>query len=182
VLNAVASLAVASHLGVAASPLLQGLASFPGVGRRLQLHGDYFYNDRSISIFEDYGHHPAEIAVTIATLRQAWPQRRLVVVFQPHRYSRTQQLLDEFAAVLAQVDVLLLLDIYAAGEAAIDGVSSTLLAETIHSHHELQPIMVHDGDRLINALQGHMAPGDLIVFQGAGSVGQMAKDLSLEFA
>lgn len=182
VLNAVACVAVADHLAVDRVHTTKALVDFPGVGRRLQLHGEYGEysdSDRSICVFEDYGHHPAEIAVTIQTLRQAWSSRRLVMAFQPHRFSRTQQLFDEFVAVLSQVDVLFLLEVYGAGESPLEGVSSAALSDSIAAQGEPLPVVVSDTDQLLDQLQCVMAPGDVIVFQGAGNIGQMAKALSV---
>ncbi len=181
VLNLLASIAVAEHVQGMGELRLKALGQFPGVGRRLQLHASRSYRDQAVHIFEDYGHHPEEIAVTINTLRQAWPDRRLIMAFQPHRYSRTQELFAEFSRVLSQVDALLLLDVYSAGEALIPGASSDDLADCIQAQSLIQPTRVSDGDKLQSELRGQLLPGDMVLFQGAGSIGSMAKDFSLRF-
>ena len=181
VLNLLASIAVADYLQGQKPLNLQAMGGFPGVGRRLQLHASCTFNEKAVHIFEDYGHHPEEIAVTINTLRQAWPDRRLIMAFQPHRYSRTQELFAEFSRVLSQVDALLLLDVFSAGEELIPGASSDELAGDIQAKYQVESTRVSDGDKLQAVLREKLLPGDVVLFQGAGSIGRMAKDFSLRF-
>jgi len=130
-LNALASITVATRLGVADPAIIKSLQTFKGIGRRFQLNGDVAVGDGSISLVDDYGHHPTEVAATLEAMRQAWPDRRKVVIFQPHRYTRTRDLFEDFVEVLSTVDVLILLDIYTAGEDEIVGANGQALSRAI---------------------------------------------------
>lgn len=152
-------------------------SDFPGVARRFTVHGDYAVGPGSAMIVEDYGHHPTEITATIQAVRSAWPKRRLVMVFQPHRYSRTAALMDDFVASLALSDRVLLLPIYAASEEPIRGVDSVSMAKAIEALSGKVPQCVSDREELFGALQQMLEPNDVLVFQGAGNVGAMAKAL-----
>ena len=134
-----------------------------------------------VPLLDDYGHHPREILVTLQALRAAYPQHRLVLAFQPHRYSRTQALFEEFTAVLAEVDVLLLLEVYAAGETPIIGVDSHKLADNIKHQGKVQPIVVTDEAELCVILPTLLKQGDVLLLQGAGSIGAVAPRLSQAF-
>jgi UDP-N-acetylmuramate--alanine ligase len=126
---------------------------------------------------DDYGHHPTEVDVTIQAARNGWQDKRLVMIFQPHRYSRTRDLYDDFANVLEQVDVLIMLDVYSAGEKPIAGADGRALCRTIRSRGKLDPIFVPDSKALPSVLANVLQDGDLVLTQGAGDVGKVAKQL-----
>lgn len=176
-LNALAAITVASELGVADRHITRSLAGFKGIGRRFQLNGELACGDGRVQLVDDYGHHPNEIAATLAALRLAWPGRRLVVVFQPHRYSRTRDLFEDFVQILSKVDVLVLLDVYTAGESFIPGADGRALSRAIRIRGRIDPIFVADVDDLPEILAGVIAADDVIVTMGAGNVGQLAVTL-----
>jgi len=130
-----------------------------------------------VTFVDDYGHHPTELAATIAAVRDAWPQRRLVVVFQPHRYSRTLALLDDFAQVLCACDVLVLTSVYAAGEAPIPGADGQALARAVRVRGTVEPIFVEQVEELPAVLAPLLADGDIVLTLGAGSIGAVAVSL-----
>ncbi len=168
--NALAALAVVRQLGVSISDLQTALRSFSGVGRRMQSHGVHAFKAGEVLMLEDYGHHPKAIEVTIDAVRSAWPGRRLVMLFEPHRYTRTQACWSDFVTVLSSVDVLLLAPIYAASEKPIMGVSSECLYHDISQHHEVHAYCFADKDRIILNLPSIIRSGDIILIQGAGSL------------
>lgn len=178
VLNACAALIVASETGVSVEAQKQGLANFAGIGRRFQVYGDYQTDRGNVTLIDDYGHHPREVAATVSAIRQAWPERRLVMVYQPHRYSRTRDLFDDFAKTLGDVDKLLMLDVYSAGEALINGADSPSLCRTIRQHGRVDPIYVGDPVNLNTTLGHVLEDGDILLTQGAGSVGSLAANLA----
>ena len=175
VLNALAAIAIATELGVDDASIARGLLTFEGVGRRFQMLGERPFSKGSALIVDDYGHHPQEIKATIDTFRSVWPNKRLVHVFQPHRYTRTQSLFSQFVEVLSLADELLLLDIYPAGETAISGVSSALLAKEIHVN--TPNVVIVNEQTLEQHLDSLVVDGDVILMQGAGSIGQFALNL-----
>ncbi|HGE4959774.1 TPA: UDP-N-acetylmuramate--L-alanine ligase [Legionella pneumophila] len=175
VLNALASIAIATELGVDDDSIVRGLQKFQGVGRRFQMLGEKQFEKGAAIIVDDYGHHPQEILSTIDAFRRVWPERRLVHVFQPHRYTRTQSLHRQFVDVLSLSDELLLMDIYAAGETAIPGVTSENLANEIRSRDKRVTIVSEQS--LKATLDEFIKDGDVILMQGAGSIGQMAVNL-----
>jgi UDP-N-acetylmuramate--alanine ligase len=177
-LNATAALAVAVDEGLELAAIKQGLENFSGVGRRFDVQGVFPLGDGEIMLVDDYGHHPTEVAATILALREGWPDKRLVMLFQPHRYSRTSDLYDDFVDVLCEVDVLLLLEVYAAGEKKIAGADSRSLGRSIRLRGKVDPIFVQDEADVLGILEGIVADGDIVVTQGAGSVGALAKQLS----
>lgn len=177
VLNATAAVAVACDEGLDDSAIVAGLKHFQGVGRRFQILGDLSLPGGSAVLVDDYGHHPTELQATIEAARQAWPEQRLVMIFQPHRYSRTRDLYDDFVKVLAAVDMLLLLDVYPAGEAPIAGADSRSLAGSIRQRGQLDPIYVDERDAVPGVLEGLLEPGDVVLTQGAGNVVQVAEQL-----
>jgi len=177
-LNATAALAVAVDEGLELAAIKQGLENFSGVGRRFDVQGVFPLGDGEIMLVDDYGHHPTEVAATILALREGWPDKRLVMLFQPHRYSRTSDLYDDFVDVLCEVDVLLLLEVYAAGEKKIAGADSRSLGRSIRLRGQVDPIFVQDEVDVLGILEGIVADGDIVVTQGAGSVGALAKQLS----
>ncbi|PJD95888.1 MAG: UDP-N-acetylmuramate--L-alanine ligase [Legionella sp.] len=175
VLNALASIAIATEVGVDDDSIIRALLKFQGVGRRFQMLGEKHFKYGSAMVIDDYGHHPQEILSTIDAFRKVWPDKRLIHVFQPHRYSRTQSLHHQFAEVLSMSDELLLLDIYSAGESAIPGVSSDSLAQEIREKDK-RVTMVNENS-LKAKLDEFIKDGDVILMQGAGSVGQIALNL-----
>ncbi|MGI9294344.1 MAG: UDP-N-acetylmuramate--L-alanine ligase [Pseudomonadales bacterium] len=177
VLNATAAIAVATDEGVSDEAIMSGLAAFAGVGRRFQIYGDLKLPKGELMFVDDYGHHPAEVAATIAAIRQGWPERRLVMVFQPHRFSRTRDLYEDFVAVLSSVDLLLMLDVYSAGEPAIPGADSRSLCRSIRMRGEIDPVFVEQHDELRQRLRDVVRADDIVVMQGAGNVGVLAKTL-----
>lgn len=175
VLNAIASIAIATELGVDDASIARALLNFQGVGRRFQMLGERQFTHGSALIVDDYGHHPQEIKATLEAFRAVWPDKRLVHVFQPHRYSRTQSLFAEFVNVLSMADELLLLDIYSAGETAIPGVTSESLAKEINKHKPIVTLVTEQSlEQYLNKL---VVDGDVILMQGAGSIGQLAVNL-----
>jgi len=178
VLNALAAVAVAAELELPDEPVVRALGEFHGIGRRLQSLGDLTFGEAHARLIDDYGHHPRELSATIAAVREAWPEHRLVVVFQPHRYTRTRDLLDDFAAVLADVDVLVLGEVYGAGEAMIPGADARALARAIRGRGRLEPVFLPDLSELPATLDALVADGDLVLTLGAGDIGHHARALA----
>lgn len=176
-LNALAAITIATTLGVEDQAIIKALSEFKGVGRRFQINGDLEYQGGKLTLVDDYGHHPRELAATLEALRQAWPTRRKVVVFQPHRYTRTRDLYEDFVAVLSGVDVLILLDIYAAGETPIAGADGKALSRSIRIRGQVDPVFVQDRDDLVGILASIVQKEDVILTMGAGNVGQIASEL-----
>ena len=177
-LNAAAAVAVCSELGVSVDAITRGLASFEGVGRRFSVLGDVCWDEGSALLVDDYGHHPTELRATIDAAREAYPGKRLVMVFQPHRYSRTRDCYDEFVDVLSTVDALVLLDVYAAGEEEIVGADSRSLARSVRQAGFVDPVLVSDSGQLAARLCKFLVDGDLLIMQGAGNIGRLSKMLS----
>jgi len=178
VLNALAALAIAHELGVAETAIRRALQNFQGIGRRFQQHGELVLPDGGrATVMDDYGHHPREIQAVLAALRGAWPQRRLVLAFQPHRFSRTRDLFDDFALVLSEVDTLILLDVYAAGEKPIPGADGRSLSRAIRTRGKVEPIFVEHTTDLPAVLPDLLRDGDLLLLMGAGDIGAMAGQL-----
>jgi UDP-N-acetylmuramate--alanine ligase len=175
--NALAAIAVASELGVSDDAIQNGLASFEGIARRFQVYGELETSAGSVLLVDDYGHHPREVAATITAARQAWPERRLVLAFQPHRYSRTRDLFEDFVKELSEVDVLLLLEVFAAGEQSQGGDDGRALCRAIRARGQLDPIFVENTDDLATTLQGVLHNGDVLMTLGAGSIGAAAAEL-----
>jgi UDP-N-acetylmuramate--alanine ligase len=182
VLNALAAIAVAKELDVDDAALLQGLKEFQGIARRFQLNGELKIGNARVTLIDDYGHHPTELAATLAALRTGWPDRRVVMVFQPHRYTRTRDLFDDFARVLSAVDQLLLLDVYAAGESPLSGADSRTLARAIRARGKVDPILVAGPVEVPALLPGIVRDGDMLLIQGAGNVGTIVARLQEQFA
>ncbi|MGM3191482.1 UDP-N-acetylmuramate--L-alanine ligase [Dickeya dadantii subsp. dieffenbachiae] len=182
-LNAAAAVAVATEQGIDDDAILRALARFQGTGRRFDFLGEFPLqpvNGKSGSamLVDDYGHHPTEVDATIKAARAGWPDKRLVMIFQPHRYTRTRDLYDDFAHVLSQVDVLLMLDVYPAGEAPIPGADSRSLCRTIRGRGKIDPIMVPDVETLPELLAQALQGDDLVLVQGAGNIGKLARRLA----
>jgi UDP-N-acetylmuramate--alanine ligase len=177
-LNATAAVVVGTLLKIEDAQLQKGIATFPGVGRRFHYHGEMPVSDGLALVIEDYGHHPNEIKATLAAAKLAWPDRRVVLVFQPHRYSRTRDLYQEFCSVLSDASQLILLDIYTAGEAPIEGISAENLFNDVMLKSKNKPIFVEDLKHLPEMLKKHCRRDDVVIFQGAGNVGSFAKELT----
>jgi UDP-N-acetylmuramate--alanine ligase len=178
VLNALAAIAVARQLGVEDASIARGLAHFEGIGRRFQIHGEVAVAGRQVLLVDDYGHHPREIEATVAAARASWPERRLVVAFQLHRYTRTRDLFEDFASVLSDLNTLLLLDVYAAGETPIAGADGRALARAIRNRGHVDPVFVSGPEELPRALAGVLHNDDVLLLLGAGSIGAVARDLA----
>ncbi|MCU5786173.1 UDP-N-acetylmuramate--L-alanine ligase [Alloalcanivorax marinus] len=178
VLNALAAIAVAADEGADDEAIVRGLNGFGGVGRRFDVLGEYPCDGGSATLVDDYGHHPREVAATVAAIRQGWPGRRLVMLFQPHRYTRTRDLYEDFVEVLGEVDQLLLLEVYGAGEDPIPGADSRALMRSLRQRARIEPLYVDDPAKLPGLLKQVLKNGDLLVTQGAGNVGTIARDLA----
>ena len=178
VLNAAAALAVATDEDIASEHICAGIEAYQGVGRRFQIYGEQPLADGSAILVDDYGHHPTEVEATINAVRQAWPDRRLLMINQPHRYTRTRDLYDDFVKVLGKVDMLLMLNVYSAGEPSIPGADSRSLCGSIRQLGKLDPIYVEDMDRLPETLLSVVRPGDVVLTQGAGNIGAIAQQLA----
>jgi UDP-N-acetylmuramate--alanine ligase len=176
VLNALAAIAVAQDLDVPDAAIQRALASFEGIGRRFQMYGEIATAAGSVLLVDDYGHHPRELAATLAAARAGWPKRRLVVAFQPHRYTRTHDLFEDFVQILAEVDVLLLTAVYPAGEAPIPGADTHALARAIKARGG-DPVFVDHVEHLPEALLNVLQAGDLVLTLGAGDIGAVAAEL-----
>lgn len=177
VLNSLAAIAVASEEGVSDDAICQSLAEFAGIGRRFHIHGQYHSPKGSALVIEDYGHHPQEVRVTIEAARGAWPDKRLVMAFQPHRYTRTSMLFEDFTDVLSNVDVLVLLEVYAAGEEPIAGADSRTLCRSIRQRGSVDPIFVQSVSQLREVLDNVLMADDVLFLQGAGNIGAAALEL-----
>ncbi len=180
--NALAALAIARELGVGVDAMQRALSGFQGIGRRCESHGRLQLGERGVLLVDDYGHHPREIAATFQAMRAAHPGKRLVVVFQPHRYSRTRDLFDDFCAVLAEADALLLAEVYAAGEMPIEGADARALARGIRARGRVEPVLLPGGLPEVPALLERIAhDGDVVLTLGAGDVGSLPATLTQRY-
>lgn len=185
-LNATAAMVVSMDEGVSDSIILKTLAEFKGIGRRFDIYGEFDLPNvntldtpsalNSIMLVDDYGHHPVEVRATIRAAKQGWPHRRLVMAFQPHRYSRTRDLFDDFVAVLSEVDVLFLLEVYSAGEAPIAGINSQALCDALAQYKQKSVVYVNKVENLKFHLDKVLQPGDILLTQGAGNIGSFAQE------
>ncbi len=181
--NALAAAAIGWQLGVAPEAIARALDTFQGIGRRFNLLGELQVREGvRVQVVDDYGHHPRELAAVFAAARAGWPQRRLVAAFQPHRYSRTRDLLDDFAAVLSEVDALLLTEVYPAGEAPIPGADGRALARAIRARRRIDPVLVAGAAELPAALEAVARDGDMVIFAGAGDIGRVSRELAARIA
>ena len=175
--NILAAIAVGMELNIPFSTIANALKSFSGVQRRFEI----LYQSNSLVIVDDYGHHPTEILATLGTAKMVWPNRKLVVIFQPHRYSRTQLLLEDFYSSFNDADKLILLDIYEAGEKPIEGIDSRQLVKGIREFGHKDVDYIEDVDSLIPQLKFSLQPGDVVLTLGAGNIGKLAHKLVAEF-
>jgi UDP-N-acetylmuramate--alanine ligase len=177
--NALAAIAVGTELGVADAAIVKALTEFRGVGRRFQLWGDLRLPDEgSVTVVDDYGHHPAEMAATLAAARGAFPGRRIVLAFQPHRYTRTRDLFEDFVRVLSTVDALLLLEVYPAGEPPIVAADARALARALRVAGKVEPVFVEHLSDLPAAIWQVARDGDVVITMGAGSIGAVPGELA----
>ncbi len=176
-LNALAAIAVARELGIDDGAVQRALSGFRGIGRRFQIIGEVRTTAGDVLVVDDYGHHPTEIAATIEAARQGWPERRLVVAFQPHRYTRTRDLLDDFSGVLSTADALLLTEVYSAGEEPITAADGRAMARAVRTRGRVEPVFVEDVQALPDALRRVLRDGDLLLMLGAGNIGAVAATL-----
>ena len=178
VLNATAAIAVATDEKVDDAAIVRGLEQFAGVGRRFEVYGEYPVGDGEVMLVDDYGHHPTEVAATIAAVRQGWPERRLLMLYQPHRYSRTRDLYEDFVDVLSTVDELLLLEVYSAGEEFVPGADSKSLCRSLRQRGAVEPVYVTGIEQAPEVLRNVARAGDIVLTQGAGDVGSLARMLA----
>ena len=177
-LNALAAVAIASDEGIADPHIVSGLGDFEGVSRRFQVHGRFSLKGGDFMLVDDYGHHPTEVKAVIEAVRKGWPDTRLVMVYQPHRYSRTLELFDQFVDVLSQVDQLVLLETYAAGEERVEGATGTDLYKQLELKTEAQVLFLSTIDEVPKALEQILVPGDFLMTQGAGETAKLARTLT----
>ncbi|MGO3890383.1 MAG: UDP-N-acetylmuramate--L-alanine ligase [Paenalcaligenes sp.] len=177
VLNALAAIAVATELGVSDSVIAKALSEFTGVGRRFSQVGDFDVPERngggSFTVIDDYGHHPNEMAATLAAARGAWPERRIVLAFQPHRYTRTRDCFEDFVSVLGNADAVLLTEVYAAGEKPLVAADGRSLARAIRVAGRVEPVFVAEIDELPRAILDFVRDGDVVITMGAGSISRI---------
>ncbi|WNC72971.1 UDP-N-acetylmuramate--L-alanine ligase [Thalassotalea psychrophila] len=177
VANALAAITVATDEGVSDTAIVAALAKFEGIGRRFEHLTTLTPQQGDITVIDDYGHHPSEVAATIKAMRTGWPERRLVMMFQPHRYSRTRDLYEDFVEVLSEVDSLVLLDVYSAGEDPITNADSKALARSIRLRGSVEPIYVSSTEQLPEIMESILNDGDMLITQGAGNIGAIAREL-----
>jgi UDP-N-acetylmuramate--alanine ligase len=182
VLNALAAIALAHELEVDDSAVQKALAEFQGIDRRLQVIGEVEIAAGRVLVVDDYGHHPTEVAATMRAARDAWPGRRLVVAFQPHRYTRTRDLLDDFADVLSAADKLLVTEVYAAGEEPIAGADGRAICRAVRGRGAVEPVFVPRLERLPKLLGGLLQDGDVVLTLGAGDIGAASQRLPAALA
>lgn len=175
--NALAAIAVAGELQIADQALVAALENFEGIDRRFQIYGDINTDSGKVLLIDDYGHHPTELAATIDAARAGWPERRVVLVFQPHRYTRTRDLLDDFAQALSRADVLIVLEVYAAGEDPIAGADGRAIARAVRGRGGVEPVFLETLDELAPVLNDLLADDDLLLTMGAGDIGAYAAGL-----
>jgi len=176
--NALAAICVAYEIGVSNEAIQTALNCFEGIGRRMQGYGDIKTPVGTITLVDDYAHHPTEIEATVQAVRSGWPDKRLVVAFQPHRYTRTRDLFEDFSRILSDVDVLLIGEVYAAGEDVIAGADGRSLCAAVRARGRVNPVFVEDIEELNVTLQSVIEEGDLVLTLGAGSIGRIVTNLS----
>ena len=175
--NALGAIAIAWEIGIDVQSVVDCLREFKGVGRRFADIGELQIEDGKVRAIEDYGHHPSELEATIAAARQGWPRKRIVAVFQPHRYTRTANLFDEFSRVLSDADIVVLTDVYSAGEDIIEGADSAALCKSIRARGKVDPVLIHEVEELSASLPALLHDQDLVLLMGAGSIEKVAHEL-----
>jgi UDP-N-acetylmuramate--alanine ligase len=180
--NALAALAVATELELPDGPMVKALAGFTGVGRRFQRYGELavppVHGGGAFTLVDDYGHHPAEMAATLAAARGAFPGRRLVLAFQPHRYTRTRDLFEDFVRVISTADAVVLAEVYAAGEPPIVAADGRSLVRAVRVAGKVEPVFVDDIAQMADAIRRVAKDGDVVVSMGAGSIGNVPAQLA----
>lgn len=181
VLNALATIAVATELGVADAAIIDALANFRGVGRRFTLVGDFAATEANgggrYSVVDDYGHHPVEMAATLAAARGAWPDRRIVLAFQPHRYTRTRDCFEDFVKVLSSADAVLLTEVYPAGEQPLIAADGRALARAVRVAGRIEPVFIEQVGDLAGAIHHFARADDVVIIMGAGSISRVPAQL-----
>ncbi len=180
VLNALAAICIALELNIDSRYIQTALQNFAGIGRRFQTRGDCQVDAKRVMLIDDYAHHPREIEATLSAVRDGWPERRLIMVFQPHRYSRTQEQFEDFVQVLSKADLLIVSEVYAAGEEPIHGASGRDLSRAIRVRGQVDPVFVDPLEELPELLRGLLQDGDIVLTVGAGSIGSVAAELPLQ--
>ena len=178
VLNALAAVAVATDEGVSDEAIIKALGEFQGVGRRFQVYGEFDTERGNVLMVDDYGHHPSEVRATVETIRAAWPDRRLVMVYQPHRYTRTRDLYEDFVQVLSEVDALLLMEVYPADEEPIPGADGRHLCRSLRQRGSVDPVFIDHGEDVISVIARVLTDGDVLLTQGAGNIGGLSAQLA----
>jgi UDP-N-acetylmuramate--alanine ligase len=177
VLNSLAAIIVANELGISEEDIVNALSKFEGIARRCDILGELDINNKRALLINDYAHHPSEIKATMLAIKQGWPDRRVVVIFQPHRYSRTRDLFDEFCKVLSESQALLLMDIYPAGEVEIPGINGHSLCNGIRIKGKVEPVFIENNDDLNSALTDVLLNDDVLLIMGAGDIGSLGQKL-----
>ena len=175
--NALAAITIAYELGIDKDTISKALSQFQGISRRCDVLGNVNVGGKSVLLIDDYAHHPQEISATLDAIRKGWPDKNIAVIFQPHRYSRTRDLFDDFVEVLTAVDALLMLEIYSAGETPIAGADSRSLCRAIRLRGHVDPIFVKKSSEVYKLIPQIVNEGDILLVLGAGNVGVIAKDL-----
>ena len=175
--NALAAICVAYELGVSNEAIQIALNHFEGIGRRMQKYGDIKTPTGIVTLVDDYAHHPTEIEATVQAVRAGWPEKRLVVAFQPHRYTRTRDLFEDFSRVLSDVDVLIIGEVFSAGEDVIAGADARSLCAAVRARGKVNPVFVEDMEALNLTLNSVIEDGDLVLTMGAGSIGRIVTQL-----
>ena len=181
VLNALAAIIVATELGVAREDIKRALSAFQGIGRRCSILGEARLEKGTVMVIDDYAHHPSEIKATLAAVKGGWPDRRVIVVFQPHRYTRTRGLFDDFCRVLADTDMLFVMEVYPAGESPISGIDSRALCRGVRLRGKVQPVYIEQRQQLDAALEEECQDGDILLLMGAGDIGNVGPALLAEY-
>ena len=179
--NALAAITVAHELGINEESIINALSKFEGIARRCQLLGEISVEGKNVLVIDDYAHHPSEILATLTAIRNAWPGHRLVVIFQPHRYTRTRDLFEDFTRILSETDVLILLDLYSAGEIPIAGADSRSLCRAIRVRGKIDPIFIENKDEINTVIPGVVAENDILIVLGAGDIGSVAPALIQQY-
>ena len=177
VLNSLAAIAIAAELEIGKQSITSALSNFAGIARRCDVMGEISIDGKDLLLIDDYAHHPCEIAAILDSVRQGWPGQRIVAIFQPHRYTRTRDLFDDFCQVLSEIDVLILLDVYPAGEAPISGADSRALSRSIRMRGKLDPLFVEQREQLPTMLPNIVQEKDILLMLGAGDIGSLSRDL-----
>jgi UDP-N-acetylmuramate--alanine ligase len=175
--NALGAIAIAWELGVDVPAVIGSLAKFQGIGRRFADVGRFNLDGAEVMVIEDYGHHPSELRATLLAARGGWPEKRIVAVFQPHRFSRTRDLYDDFVQVLSEADCVVLTDVYPAGETPVDGIDSRALCQSIRARGRVEPVLIADVKDIVAELPSMLQGGDLVLLLGAGNIGQVAEQI-----